>query len=413
MGGGTVSEHEAEPVAAIEGTVAPGFEQVRKAFERNFAEHGDVGASVGVYVRGEPVVDLWGGTADVDAGTPWSRDTLALVYSVTKGPTATLANLLAERGELDLDRPVAGYWPEFAAAGKERITTRQVLSHQAGLPVIDARLNREELFEGKAPVAALAAQAPVWEPGSRHGYHALTFGWLIGEIVLRATGRPLGEALAEFVAGPLGIDLFVGCPVAAHVRIARQVDPPPPAPGAIEAIEDPARREHVERIVGAMMDPESLLARALTSNSVLPLPNAEAWGEPRVYSAEQPAVGGITNGRSLAKMYGSLVAEVDGVRLLDEASLARAVAPQSEGQDEVLLAESRFGSGYMLPSSVAPMLSASSFGHTGAGGAHAFADPDAGVGFGYAQNQLGSGIAGQPRIEGLIEALRESLDGAR
>jgi CubicO group peptidase (beta-lactamase class C family) len=408
-----MSAREVEPAPPIVGTVAPGFEPVRKAFERNFAEHGDKGASVGIYVGGKLVVDLCGGTADVEAGTPWSPDTLALAYSVTKGPTATLVNLLAQRGALDLDRPVAEYWPEFAAAGKERISTRQVLSHQAGLPVIDERLSREELFDGKAPAAALATQAPVWEPGSKHGYHALTFGWLIGEIVLRATGTPLGEALAELVAEPLGIDLFIGCPVAEQGRVAPQINSEPPAAGAIEAIEDPARREHVERIVGAMMNPDSLLARALTSNGVLPLPDAAAWGEPSVYTAEQPAANGITNGRSLAKMYGALVAEVDGVRLLDQSSVVRAVAPEVAGFDQVLLAESRFGSGYMLRSPVSPMLSDSSFGHTGAGGALGFADRAAGVGFGYVQNQLGSGIEGQPRTEGLIEALRESLAGAR
>jgi CubicO group peptidase (beta-lactamase class C family) len=408
-----MSAREVEPVAAIEGTVVPGFEPVRRAFERNFAAHGDKGASVGIYVEGELVVDLWGGTADVDAGTPWTRDTLALAYSVTKGPTATVANLLAQRGALDLDRPVADYWPEFAAAGKERITTRSILGHQAGLPVIDAHLSREELFAAKAPAAALATQAPVWEPGTRHGYHALTFGWLIGEIVLRATGTPLGEVLRELVSEPLGIDLFIGCPVAEQGRIARQVNAARPAPGAIEAIADPDLRAQVERIVGAMMDPGSLLARALTSNGVLPLPDAAAWGEPSVYAAEQPAANGITNGRSLAKMYAALVGEVDGVRLLDESSLDRATAPESGGYDAVLLAESRFASGYMLHSPVSRLFSDSSFGHTGAGGALGFADRDAGVGFGYVQNQLGSGVEGQPRTEGLIEALREALAGVR
>jgi CubicO group peptidase (beta-lactamase class C family) len=406
-------DQRAASAVTVEGTVAAGFEPVRAAFARNFTEHADKGASVAVYLDGDLVVDLWGGVADVAAGTPWARDTLALAYSVTKGATATLANLLAQRGELELDQAVVEYWPEFAAFGKERITARSILSHRAGLPVIDERLSRDELFAGDAPVSALAGQAPVWEPGSKHGYHALTLGWLMAEIVLRTTGKPLGESFAELVAEPLGIDFFIGCPVAEHGRVARQIGSQPPAPGAIEAIADLAAREHVERIIGAMRNPDSLLARALTSNGVLPLPDAEIWCEAQVYSAEQPAVNGITNGRSLAKMYGALVAEVDGVRLLDEASVRRAVAPESVGRDQVLLAESRFGSGYMLLSPTCPMLSKSSFGHTGAGGAHGFADREAGIGFGYVQNQLGSGIAGQPRVEGLIAALRRSLEARR
>lgn len=394
---------------SIEGSVEPGFEAVREAFIRNFELHGEKGASVAVYVDGESVVDLWGGVADVTAGTPWSRDTLALSYSVTKGATSTLANLLAQRGELDLDRPVADFWPEFAAEGKGEVSTRDVLSHRAGLPVIDGRPSLEELIEGDPVTEMLAAQAPVWKPGSAHGYHALTFGWLMAGIIRRATGSALGDLFAELVADPLGIDFYIGCPASEHHRIAHQVNPPTPDPADIEAIKDDTARELVMRTIAAMMDPESLLSRALTSNGALPTPEAEAWSDPRIYMTEQPAANGITNGRSLAKMYASLVAEVDGVRLLGDDAIQEAAVEQSAGPDEVLLAESRFGTGYMLLSPVCQMLSESSFGHIGAGGAMGFADRDSLVGFGYVQNQLGASLTGEPRTEGLVEALRECL----
>lgn len=394
--------------ARVEGSVASGFEGVRDEFAANFTERGDVGASVAVHVDGELVVDLWGGTADPATGRPWRADTVGLVYSVTKGATAIVVSLLADRGELDPDAPVARYWPEFGAAGKDRITVSQLMSHQAGLAVPTAPLSRAELLAGGPVVAALAAQEPLWEPGTRHGYHALTFGWLAGELVRRVTGRSLGTVFADEVAGPLGLDFHIGLPAARAADVAQLIDGVPD-PDALDAVTDPAVRELVLRVLAAMADPTSLFSRALSTNGVLPAPSAASWNDPEVYAAELPAANGITNARSLSRMYAACVGEVDGVRILSGQALERARAEQVRGPDEVTVAESRFGIGFQLPLPAFPMLGDGSFGHMGAGGALGFGDVDARVGFGYVQNQLGASLAGEPRTAALIGALGRAL----
>lgn len=400
---------ESTGIARVEGWVAAGFEQVEEAFRENFTERGEVGASLAVYRGGVPMVDLWGGLADPRTGAAWEEDTLVLIYSATKGPTATLVNLLAERGELDLDAPVTSYWPEFGAAGKKEVTARTVLAHRAGLPVLEADLSLEQLFDGHSAAAALARQAPLWAPGEAHGYHGLTFGWLIAEIVSRATGTALGRHFAEQVAGPLGAELYIGCPAEAEGRIARQVDPDPPDAAALEAIGDRGIRALVERAGGEMGNPDSVLARSLNASGVLPTPAAETYADPLVHRGEQPAVNGIGNGRSMARLYAACIGEVDGTRLFSEGALAAATAERSGGADEVLLVPSRFGTGFMLQAPISEMLSPASFGHVGAGGALGFADPDAELAFGYAQSKLGTGMVGDPRTEALIDAVKRSL----
>jgi CubicO group peptidase (beta-lactamase class C family) len=390
---------------SVDGHVAPGFEGVRQAFEDNFRVRGDVGASVAVYVDGAPVVDLWGGLADPATGRAWGRDTTTLVYSATKGATAILVHALAEAGVLDLDAPVADHWPEFAAGGKAAVTVRTLLTHQAGLPVPTPGLTREDLFAGGPVAAALAAQEPLWEPGTAHGYHALTFGWLLGELVARATGRSLGTEFAERVAAPLGLDLWIGLPADADVDTAPLLDGiPDPA-----ALEDPQVKALVVQVVSAMMDPTSLFARVLSTNGALPTPHAETWNDPRALRMEQPAANGVTNARSLARMYAATVGTVDGVRLLSDATVEAARAEQVFGADRVLMSPTRFGSGFMLHHAGMPLLSEWSFGHQGAGGALGFADVERRVGFGYAQNQLGASLMGEPRTAALIDALRAAL----
>jgi CubicO group peptidase (beta-lactamase class C family) len=381
---------------------------VRQAFEDNFGVRGDVGASVAVQVDGDVVVDLWGGLADPATGRAWGRDTTTLVYSATKGATAILVHALAEAGVLDLDAPVADYWPEFAAGGKGSVTVRMLLTHQAGLPVPTVGLTREDLFAGSPVAAALAAQQPLWEPGTAHGYHALTFGWLLGELVARATGRSLGAEFAERIAGPLKLDLWVGLPADADVDTAPLLDGIPD-PAALDAIEDPQVRALVTQVVSAMMDPTSLFARVLSTNGAMPTPDADTWNDPRALAMEQPAANGVTNARSLARMYAATVGEVDGVRLLSPATVEAARAEQVFDVDRVLMSPSRFGSGFMLHHAGMPLLGESSFGHQGAGGALGFADVEHRVGFGYAQNQLGASLMGEPRTAALIDALRASL----
>ncbi len=394
--------------AVIEGAVATGFEPVRQAFEQNFTLYGEVGASFGLYVDGELKVDLWGGTADVTTGRLWSKDTIALVYSVSKGITATLMSLLAQRGELDLDANVASIWPEFAANGKQKITIRQVLSHQAGLPAVLSNFTREQVLLGTPLIDELATLPPVWKPGTSHGYHALTFGWLTGEIVRRATGRSMGSLVASELSDPLSLDLHIGLARAEHRRVAPLIDPAPLDLQVLESIVDPEALAAFQRAMAALQDPTSLLSRAMSTNGALPAPHAETWNDARMYEIEQPAVNAITNGRSLAKLYGACVAPVGGVRILSDATLDDVTAEQLAGPDEVMGTPARFASGYQLPTPAGPMLSPASFGHVGASGALGFADRTHRVGFGYVQNQ-GAGSPVDPRTSGLIEAVKVAL----
>ncbi|HET9690822.1 MAG TPA: serine hydrolase domain-containing protein [Acidimicrobiales bacterium] len=386
----------------VEGRVAAGWEPVREAFAANFAERGDVGAACAVYLDGSPVVDLWGGVADGRAGRDWSADTMALVYSTTKGLTAVVAHMLAAAGAVDLDAPVCDLWPEYSAGGKGATTLRHMLAHRAGLPTFEPALASDQALAWRPAVEALARQAPRWEPGSRHGYHAVTYGWLVGEVLRRATGSTVGQLLAEHVGGPLGADCFIGLPEHEEPRVARLLAAPAPAvPGAADLAELPPGA--LDRLA-AYADPASLTMRAL--NPTTPPFN---FNSREVHAAELPAANGVATARSLARVYAATIGAVDGVRLLDAATLADATAEQSAGPDAVLLVPTRFGSGFQLASEFSPLLGPASFGHSGAGGSLAFADPDAGVGFAYVMNQMQQNLSGDPRTAALIGAVRACL----
>ena len=383
-------------MTTIDGQVSDGYERVADAFTRNFDAHGDVGAAFSLYVRGEVVVDLWGGVARADSATPWTRDTLQLVFSTTKGATAICAGILSGRGELDFDAPVATYWPEFAANGKSDISLRTVMSHQSGLPSVPG-LSFTDVLAVAPAVEALAAATPLWEPGSAHGYHAVTYGWLVGEVVRRVTGMTLGQFFAAEVAAPLGLDFWIGLPESEESRVSHLVAAPPLA--------DPAMAALVEE----MMGPGTLIWRALTVDGAMSNEGGMGWldfNDRPLHATEMPAANGITDARSLARMYAATVSDVDGVRLLGPATVKDMCAERSCGPDRVLSVESRFGTGFMLDGTMTPMLGPSSFGHAGAGGSLGFADPDAGVGFGYVMNQMGNSIAGDPRTVTLIDAVR-------
>jgi CubicO group peptidase (beta-lactamase class C family) len=394
---------------AVEGFVAPGFEGVREAFEENFRENDEKGASVGVYVDGDLKVDLWGGVADVTTGRPWQADTVSIIYSATKGATAILAWLLAQRGLLDFDAPVTKYWPEFGGGGKSDVPVRYLFTHQVGLPYLDQQLTRDEVLEGSRIVEVLEQQAPVWKPGTAHGYHALTYGWLTGALIARATGKRLGQVFAEEIAGPLQLDFHIGLPASDIPRVAPLVDMPPPDPSALDAITDPALKETLMALGAAALDPQSTYSRALTTNGALPTPDATTWNDPRVYQAEMPAANGISHGRSLARLYAATVSGVDGQRLLSDDTVDKARAEQVNGADQTLLLPSRFGTGFQLPQPGSSLLSDDSFGHVGAGGAMGFGDTRYKVGFGYVQNQLLGGPAGDPRTRGLIAAVQKAV----
>ncbi|WP_406123673.1 beta-lactamase family protein [Streptomyces canus] len=389
-------------MTTINGEVAAGFEPVREAFAANFAENGDVGAAVCVYQDGRPVVDLWGGVADPETGLPWTRDTLQLVYSATKGATATAVHMLVERGQLDLDAPVAKYWPEFAEGGKVDITVRWLLSHQAGLVALDQPVPLVEALAWHPMVAALAAQCPQWTPGTAHGYHGRTWGWLVGEVVRRVSGRSPGRFFADEIAGPLGLDFFIGLPVRERDRVSWMVYQPPKVDLTTVPPED--LPEELRDLVAAWRDPNSLSNRAFAVTD----PTEIDFNSPQVQAAELPASNGVGTARSLARMYAAVIGEVDGVRLLTPETVASATREQASGKDQVMVVPSRFSTGYMLPTGDNPMTGPNAFGHTGRGGSLGFADPEHGIAFGYAMNNIIGG-PDDVRAMSLVDALCRSL----
>ncbi|HEY8546508.1 MAG TPA: serine hydrolase domain-containing protein [Acidimicrobiales bacterium] len=402
----------------VSGIVEPGFEGVRDAFTANFAEHGEVGASVALYVQGRKVVDLWGGVADAATGAPYGEDTLQLVFSTTKGVTALCANLLAQRGELDIDAPVAEYWPEFAAAGKADVPVRWLLCHKVGLPHIAADLTLEQLLAWDPAVEALAAQEPIWEPGSAHGYHAVTYGWLVGEVIRRVTGRSVGQFIAEELSGPLGLELWVGLPDEQQGRVAPLTNRGPAGSsgagdgsgGAGDGADaDPNAGKDLASMIKELLGPDALILKALSGSGEV-LVQEGMFNRPEVRAAELPAANGVTNARSLAKLYAATIGEVDGVGpLLSPEQLAAASDPQTTGADKVLMFDTVFGLGYMLSSAFSPYGGPKAFGHSGAGGSMAFADPENGVAFGYAMNRMLANLAGDPRTTALVRAVYDAI----
>jgi CubicO group peptidase (beta-lactamase class C family) len=383
----------------IHGSASKGYERVCDAFEANFRENGEVGAAFCLHVKSRKVVDLWGGATDV-GGKTWKENTPAVVFSTTKGATAICAMMLVEQRRLDVDEPVSRYWPEFAAAGKADIPVRMLLNHQAGLPVVDANLTRAEVLAVQPVVDALARQAPVWPPGSKHGYHALTYGWLVGEVVRRITGKTIGTFFKEEVAAPLGLDFWIGLPADVEPRVARLVNAPPPSDPAILAQ------------MAALFGPDTLAGRALSLNGAMAAePGQSLFNLPEVHRSEIPAANGITTARSLSRLYAACIGTVKGTRLFGKRTLDKALKIQSDGVDAVLGLRTTFGLGFMRTGPDIPMLGPNSFGHAGAGGSLGFGDFDCGVGFGYVMNQMGSGLLIDPRAARLISAVRDCLGG--
>ncbi|MFF7240467.1 serine hydrolase [Streptomyces collinus] len=383
----------------VNGTVAEGFEPVGEAFAANFELLRERGAAVTVYRDGHRVVDLWAGTRDVDGTEPWERGTAQVVRSATKGVAAAALLLLHQRGELDLDAPVGTYWPEYKTAGKERTLVRDLLAHRAGVPVLDRPLTPAEAADPDLGAAAVAAQAPVWQPGTDHGYHAQTYSWLTGELVRRVTGRPVGEWIAREIAAPVGADLWLGLPEAERARVGRVG--PLAAPETAGVLKTRPKRAVAE----AYADPGSLTRRAFAA--ITPLPDEN---DPAYRAAALPASNGIATADGLARFYASLIGEVDGgTRLFTPRTAELARAERSAGPDRVLVVGTRFGLGYMLHGSASPLLSPGSFGHPGRGGALAFADPGSGIAFGYVTNGFRASVTADPRAQALVRAVRTAL----
>jgi CubicO group peptidase (beta-lactamase class C family) len=390
----------------IEGLVSSGFEEVRREFERNFAERGELGAACAAFVGGEKVVDLWGGVRDARDGAPWREDTLVLVYSTSKGLAAMTLALAHSRGWLDYDERVAAYWPEFAEAGKEAVTARQLLGHEAGLPIVDEPLDAELLQDFDRLAAAIARQRPLWRPGTRHGYHGVSLGWYEGELMRRVDpkGRTLGRFFADEIAAPLGLGIYFGAPEdLPRERLARIERVP-----AWKAI--PQTRDLPRQMALSMLNPRSVTFRTF-ANPRLRRPADLDRAEYR--RIEFPAGGGIGSARDIARAYAAFVADPPELGLsaatLDE--LTRFPRPPARGwRDVVLKVDTAFSLGFARPLRKFRFGSSErAFGHPGAGGSFAFADPDRGVAFAYVMNRLGFHLNDDPREKALRDALYRCL----
>jgi len=365
----------------IHGTVAPGFEAARDQFARHFEAGEEIGASYAVMHKGEMVVDLWAGTKDEAGADPWQRDTLANVWSTTKGVAAICVALLVDRGQLSYDDKVASHWPEFATHGKGDITVAQMLSHQSGLSGLREPTTLDQVYDHDLIAARLAAQEPLWEPTTRSGYHAFTYGFLAGELVKRITGKSLGTFLRDEIGTPHAIDFFIGLPESEEPRVAplTQAEGLQPLAGGNEA------------------------QRLTFTNPAIPqtAPNDRAWR-----AAELPAAGGLGTASALAKLYALLDAGTapDGKPIISRAIMDALRTVRIENEDMILGVPVRWGSGMAMnafnmygPNPVA-------FGHTGWGGSFGCLDPEAGLAIGYVMNKMGAAVVGDPRSLALATA---------
>ncbi|HEY3686469.1 MAG TPA: serine hydrolase domain-containing protein [Streptosporangiaceae bacterium] len=391
----------------IDGHCDPAFAGVREAFAANFARGDEVGAAVAVYVAGRPVVDLWGGVADHKTGRPWLADTPVLTFSCTKAVTAAAALRLAERGAVDLAAPVRTWWPEFAAAGKADATGEHLLSHQAGLPAFDDPLTAADARDPAALADRLAAQAPLWAPGSDHGYHALTYGWLAGELVRRHAGRTVGAYVADEIAGDLELHLAADDALiakTARLTAKRLTGPASGGGGGAAKPGTPRLKGPAAEMMAAAADPASLMNRAEGN----PAPGPGGYNNPELLRGGWPAAGLIATARGLAGFYRELLAG----RILAPETLRDAVRPRVSGPDRVLKVDSTFGLGFMRPSSVFAIPPAgrdSAFGHTGASGAIGVGDLGSGMAMAYVTNRVGDEVSGGMRAVHLVNAVYRAL----
>lgn len=388
----------------VEGTVATGFEPVRDAFVENFTDRDEVGGACCVYRFGEKVVDLWGGVRDRRVGDPWRADTMAIVHSTTKGLAAMVMALAHSHRWLDYDELVGAYWPEFAQRGKEGITVRQLLAHQAGLFAFDEKVDRDVVADLDRLAEVMAGQRPAWEPGERQAYHAITLGFYEGELIRRVdpAHRTLGRVFHDEIATPLGIDFYIGAPASIPVDRIAPLEPP----GVWARLTGMPLR-----LTLAAMYPRSVLHRALVAN-----PGTGFYLDPQlvvVRDLEVPSGGGIGSARAIAKAYGAFAdgGRELGLRAETLAALSAPATPSRHGfRDECLNGQVRFSLGFMQPSESIAFGHPGSFGAPGAGGSMGYADPAVGIGYGYVTNRMGTDIAGDPRDLALRAALDEVLD---
>jgi CubicO group peptidase (beta-lactamase class C family) len=387
----------------VVGRLADGFEAVLDEFVRNFDERGEVGASLSFSVEGETIADLWGGHVDRDRTVEWDADTVSVVFSVTKAATALCAHLLAERGELDLDRKVVDYWPEFGRHGKEATTVAMLLTHTAGVPAFRDPVPTGMFYDWEQVVARLEDEPPFWEPGTRSGYHMVTFGWTVGEVVRRVSGRSLGTYFADEFATPLGLDFWIGLPEAVEPRVSPVFahDPGPDIP-------------LTDFTTAILDDRNSIPALALLNTGGANLGNPKTREQ---FAAEIGGAGGIGNARALARLFTPLANGGGDLFTSDSITTMSQVAAASL-RDATLAMPTRFGSGFMrsMDNRRRPfghiescLIGTQAFGHVGAGGSIGFADPECRLGFAYSMNQMGPGLLLNPRGQSLVDAVYRSL----
>jgi len=389
-----------DPVHATSGSVAPGFEEVREVFERNFEERGEIGAAVAAYWRGEKVVDLWGGRRAPDRDAPWNADTMVVVMSTTKGMSAMTLALANARGWLDYDAPVARYWPEFAQNGKAEVTVRQLLGHEAGLVLLDERPTIAMMRDLDAVARILARQRPAWPPGTRHGYHTMTIGLYMQELLRRVdpAHRTLGRFFHDEIAVPLHLDFYIGLPPEipderiAKVKLmslGRALLALPKTPPAL---------------LKKLLVPRSLLRRSMIYSDL-------DWNDRRTLEVEFPAGSGVGTARAIARAYSAFAAG-GGELGLTQATFDRLTAPPPDAhpKDVVVGVPSYFSLGFLRPGPTVMFGSSSrAFGAPGAGGSFAFADPDARLGFAYVMNKLDFYLADDPREKALRDAVYRAI----
>ena len=367
----------------IHGSADPAFAALTAEFERNFAERGDVGAALSLVIDGAPVVDLWAGSLDAARTRPWAADSVVNVWSTTKAIGALCFAMLVDRGACAYDDLVVRWWPEFAAHGKDGVTIAMLLSHQAGLCSFRDPAVVEDFYDQPAAAARLAASEPLWQPGSRSGYHAISIGVLAGELFRRIEGRSLGAFIAAELSAPLGLILTLGLPASEEARRAEMIAPPELATSNMTTDLNPSQ------------------AAAYLNPVIEPLlPNTAAWRACELVSAN-----GFSNARSLARLFG----EVAAGRLLSPQTLAQATALRISGVDEVLGVPARWASGFLLNTDGLYGPSEAAFGHSGWGGSFAMVDPDRKVALSYTMNRMGTDLVGDPRDVALIAAAYEGL----
>lgn len=389
------------------GYVAPGFEKVKTVFEENFKKRKELGASCCVYHKGKKVVDLWGGIRDIETGEPWEEDTISIVFSTTKGVSSMAVAHAHSKGLFDYDDSVSKYWPEFAANGKENISIRQVLSHQAGLCAIDEPLNLEQLGNPDALANAIGKQKPAWKPGQKHGYHGISLGWYESEIIRRTDPkkRTIGQYFQDEVATPLGLDFYIGLPD----------DFPRSRVAKIKGYKPWQMLFHLNKLpfgfVKNFLNPKSLTARSFTNPAILG--KTGNYNMPELQRIEIAAANGIGNARSVAKAYSEFATggKVLGLKQETLDALEQTAAAPTDGlMDQVMHLESAFSLGYLKPFPQFQFgTSSRAYGTPGAGGSFGFADPDAQVGFAYVMNKCGFYVWNDPREEALRNATYECI----